>query len=164
MKTCITFAGCVGSSKTPIAHVLSAGLCLPIFSNDAIRTEVTEDLGVFDQEVYVGRRNERLEELMSKGTSFIFDASVDREWKKLKEYLVKYDYRWFIVSLDLSKELLVRLYRAKGYDASMDRLDQLLVDHSSFLSEHENEVGVHINDSDFPNRTKLALDAASNWL
>jgi cytidylate kinase len=47
-KICITFAGAVGSSKTPISNYLSSRLNLPIFNNDTIRSEVIEDLGVFD--------------------------------------------------------------------------------------------------------------------
>lgn len=39
-KFCVTFAGAVGSSKTPVTHYLSCAFCLPILSNDAIRTEV----------------------------------------------------------------------------------------------------------------------------
>ena len=42
-KICITFAGCVGSSKTPISNYLSTKLNLPIFNNDAIRSEIIEN-------------------------------------------------------------------------------------------------------------------------
>lgn len=60
-KICITFAGAVGSSKTPISNYLSTKLNLPIFNNDAIRSEVIEDLGIFDSEEHLKRRNARLE-------------------------------------------------------------------------------------------------------
>ena len=73
-KTLITFAGAVGSSKTPIAHFLSLRFGLPIFNNDAIRTEVLEDLGVFDEEEYKRRRDTRLKELAEKNVSFITKA------------------------------------------------------------------------------------------
>ena len=52
-KTLITFTGAVGSSKTSIAHFLSSRFGLPIFNNDAIRTEVLEDLGVFDEDACI---------------------------------------------------------------------------------------------------------------
>jgi len=42
-KFCLTFAGAAGSSKTPISNYLSTKLLLPVFNNDAIRTEVIED-------------------------------------------------------------------------------------------------------------------------
>ena len=38
-KFCITFAGAVGGSKTPIANFLSTKLNLPVFNNDAIRSQ-----------------------------------------------------------------------------------------------------------------------------
>jgi adenylylsulfate kinase-like enzyme len=108
-KYCLTFAGAVGSSKTPIANFLSTKLNLPIFSNDAIRSEVIEDLGKLDQEGYIKRRNDRLTAIAKSGMAFIYDASVDREWMDLKMHLVDYGYDWYIISLDLSKKLLKRL-------------------------------------------------------
>ncbi len=44
MKKVILFAGAVGSGKTPISNYLSYKLNLPIYNNDAIRSEVIEDL------------------------------------------------------------------------------------------------------------------------
>jgi adenylylsulfate kinase-like enzyme len=63
-KVCIIFAGAVGSSKTPISNYLSIKLNLPIFNNDAIRSEVIEDLGFFDSNEHIKRRNSRLEEII----------------------------------------------------------------------------------------------------
>jgi len=83
---------------------------LPIFNNDAIRSEVIEDLGVFDTEEHLKRRNLRLEEIISDGNSFICDVSIDREWKEFKEKLISSNYTFFIISLDLSKKLLIKLY------------------------------------------------------
>lgn len=61
---CITFAGAIGSSKSPIANYLSISLGLPIFNNDSIRSEVTEDLGILDSKEYLKRRNKRFQELL----------------------------------------------------------------------------------------------------
>jgi adenylylsulfate kinase-like enzyme len=65
-KFCLTFAGVVGSSKTPITNYLSGQLNLPVLNNDAIRTEVLEDLGEFNFDEYIKRRNERAESILKK--------------------------------------------------------------------------------------------------
>jgi len=49
-----------------------------------------------------------------------------------------------MISLDLSKRLLMKLYEAKGYDESLRRLDTLMQDHESFLEKFSDDVGVHI--------------------
>ncbi len=81
MKYIVTFAGPPGSSKTPITNYLSGKFGLPIFNNDSIRTEVTEDLLKFSEEEFRQRSLKRLNDLFNQGDSFILDASIDREWK-----------------------------------------------------------------------------------
>ena len=162
-KFCVTFAGAVGSSKTPIAYHLSYTYGIPIFNNDTIRTEVKEDLLEFDEDEYEKRRTFRAKSILESGKSFIYDASIDRRWAELKDYLEEYDYTWFIVSLDLSKELLTRIYKAKGYDA-LERLDDLLEDHQEFLNDYGDQVDIHIDDSDFPDRLKISGGAFGDWL
>lgn len=163
-KFCIAFAGSVGSSKTPIAQYLSYTFNLPIFSNDTIRTEVIEDLGEVDKEEYEKRKNERGGELLKSGHSFIYDASIDREWVKLNERLIKYNYSCFIVSLNLSKDFLVTLYNTKGYVESLERIDSLISDHHDFIVKHGDVVDVSIDDQSFPDRLKLVANSLSMWL
>lgn len=81
-KFLITFSGPIGSSRTSIAYYLSWKLNIPIFNNDSIRTEVIEDTGLLNIQEYEKRRDERLKEIVEKNISFIYDASVDREWGK----------------------------------------------------------------------------------
>ena len=131
-KICITFAGAVGSSKTPISNYLSTKLNLPIFNNDAIRSEVIEDLGILNNEEHIKRRNSRLEETIKDGISFICDVSIDREWGGFKEILVSANYNFFIISLDLSKKMLIKLYKAKKYLDSLKRIDRIIEDHNVF--------------------------------
>jgi predicted kinase len=159
---CITFAGVVGSSKTPIAHHLSWKLGLPVFSNDILRTEVREDLLRFDQDEYVRRRNERSQELITSGRSFIYDASIDREWPRLSEWLQTKNYQHFIISLDLSRELLNKLYEAKGY-AEGHRLEELMSQHESFLADYGGLVGAHVTDANFDRRLEVSLAAVGAW-
>lgn len=163
-KVCIAFVGPVGSSKSPIAYYISHNLNLPIINNDSIRTEVTEDFLEFNEDEYIKRRNERGEEVLKKGTSFIYDASFDRNWEQFSEYLTKYNYRWFIISLDPSKELLTRLYKAKGYKESFERIDQLLKDHEDFLANYSDKVGFHINDYNFKTRLPDSLQKVKSFL
>lgn len=163
-KVCITFAGVVGSSKTPIAVYLSGMLDLAVHNNDAIRTEVVEDLGSFNEDKYLTRRDARVDAILEKGIPFILDASVDRQWLQLKERLVKHDYRWFIISLDLSKDLLTRLHQAKGYTESLSRLDQLMEDHARFLETYSADIGLHISDGDFAERLQVSYDKTGGWI
>jgi len=163
-KICITFAGAVGSSKTPISNYLSSKLSLPIFNNDAIRSEIIEDLGVFDKEEYIKRRNSRLEEIINDGNSFIRDVSVDREWGKFKEKLTSSNYGFFIISLDLSKKLLTKLYLSKKYLESLDRIDELIKDHDNFLDKYSNDIDLHITDKNFINRMQVSYNRVREYL
>lgn len=155
-KFCITFAGAPGSSKTPIAYYLSQKFNLPIFNNDSIRTEVIEDGGSLNDEEYLKRRDQRFLELVKTGDAFIFDASIDRKWKELVNTLKDNGYLWFIISMDLSKDLLSKLYQVKGYYDTAQQIDQFFEDHQTFLTEYGSEVNLHISDQEFPNRLELA--------
>lgn len=163
-KVCITFAGAVGSSKTPISNYLSIKLLLPIFNNDAIRSEVIEDIGVFDAEEHLKRRNSRLEEIIKNGNSFICDVSIDREWEKFKEKLISSNYDFFIISIDLSKDLLTKLYKAKKYLESLDCIDELIQDHDNFLNKYSDDVNLHITDKDFINRIQISYNEVKKYL
>ena len=163
-KFLITFAGAAGSSKTPIAHYLSWKLNLPIFSNDAIRTEVIEDISSLDDAEYIKRRDNRLEEITKSGLSFIYDASVDREWVKLKKEIGNYGYRVFIISLDLSKKLLRSLYKAKGYHETLAKIENVISDHENFLKQYSDAVGLHLSDNEFGDRLELSYQKVKNWI
>ncbi len=163
-KICITFAGAVGSSKTPITNYLSTKLNLPVFNNDAIRSEVTEDLGIFDSNEHVKRRNERLKEIMENGVSFICDLSVDREWEEFKKQLTLNEYRYFIISIDLSKEFLTRLYKSKDYLESLKIIDKIINDHDIFLNTYNNDIALHISDDDFKVRCKISYQETKKWI
>lgn len=163
-KYCITFAGAIGSSKTPISHFLSCRLNLPILDNDAIRSEVTEDRGAFDEQEYQKRRDERIKEVIESGQSFIYSASVDRSGSRLKKVLDETGYRCFIISMDLSREFLLKLYRAKDYHQSLAILDESRADHEAFLEGYGKEVGLHITDKDFYDRLELSYSAVKSWI
>jgi len=163
-KYCIGFAGVIGSSKTPIAHYLSLKFGLPIHNNDVIRTEVTEEFGALNEEEYVKRRDARLQEMIASGRSFILDASVDREWQTMKEAGAKAGYSIFLISLDLSRGMLEKLYHAKGYDRSLQLLDKFFGDHEVFLNEHGADIGLHLNDEQFSDRLRLSHEAVEKWL
>lgn len=162
-RKCITFAGAVGSSKTPIANYLSTELNLPILNNDAIRTQVTEDFLTFDKNIYDQRQEDRCKAMLATGNSFIHDASVDRKWSTLHDWLTEQDYEWFIISLDLSYDLLIKLYEAKKY-TDTDQLTNYFEQHEEFLSKYNNAVGLHIRDTDFANRLNVAYKHVSEWV
>ena len=163
-KFCICFAGPAGSSKTTIAHYLSENFNLAIFSNDAIRAEVGADLGEFEQGEYEKRRDERVERILKKGFSFIYDASVDREWDKLHKALMQYDYKWFIISIDLTKDFLTKLYKAGGQDETLKNINKFITDHENFLKNHGSEVGARVTHENFAQRLQICAKAFEQWL
>jgi len=59
-KYCITFAWAVWSSKAPITNYISTKFNLPVFNNDAVRSEIIEDVWFLDINEHIKRRNERL--------------------------------------------------------------------------------------------------------
>jgi hypothetical protein len=164
MKYIVAFAGPVGSSKTPIANYLSSQFYLPIFNNDAVRTEIIEDLGEFNEEEFRHRVLSRVENLFRSNVSFIFDASIDREWKNYSQKIQESNYQIFIISLDFSRDLLKKIYLAKGYKESLSCLDQLMADHQQFLAESKNIINLHLFDPDFTQRLVLSEKALRNWL
>ncbi|MBI2448316.1 hypothetical protein HYV44_02015 [Candidatus Microgenomates bacterium] len=163
-KILIAFAGVPGTSKSPIAHYLSIKLGIPVFSNDVIRTEVKEDLGNFDFEEYCERRDKRIHEAVERGLSIIYDASADREWVDRKAVAEKFGYRYFIISIDLSRNFILKLYEAKGYADLIPEIEKCFDDHEKFLAQFSADVGIHIADKDFPNRLEIALKAVTKWL
>ncbi len=163
-KVLITFAGAIGSSKTPIANYLSCKLNFPVLNNDAIRTEVLEDLGSFNEKEYLKRRNERIHSVLENNFSVIYDASIDREWKNWEKKIAEVGYKTFIISLDLSKDFLIELYKIKGYHESAQRIDQFFSNHEEFLKNHGHFVNLQITDENFKNRLEIAYSAVSEWL
>jgi hypothetical protein len=161
-RYCVVFAGAMGSSKTPIACYLSETLGLPVFNGDAIRTEVKEDKGWFDIPEFDWRRETRLRALLGLGASFIHDASIDRAWDKLRPELAQAGYEPFVISLDLSKDFLKRLYDVKAYDLKV--LDKYFADHQTFVEYYDKEVNLHITDETFQKRLSLALDSVRKWV
>jgi hypothetical protein len=163
-KLVICLAGAIGSSKTTISNYLSTKLNLPVFNNDALRAEVTTDLGRFDAKEHRRRRDERVREILSRGISFILDASIDRSWKQYYEELKKNGYHWLVISLDLSRSLLEKLYQNKNYSLSPAEIDKNLKEHEKFLAEFGDQVALHITDDDFPDRLRLSYECAKLWI
>jgi len=163
-KYFITFAGVPGSSKSPIAQYLSENLGLPIFNNDTLRTEVKEDLLEFDQAEFEKRRFDRASAMLGSGKPFIYDASVDRAWGTRSEWLTGQGHEIFIISMDLSEELLKKIYKAKEYVHFANNFDHWQQEHDAFLEKYGDVVNLHITDTEFPSRLQIALDAVRAWL
>jgi hypothetical protein len=118
---------------------------------------------LFNEE-HLKRRNSRLEEVINDGNSFICDVSIDREWERFKEKLISSNYSFFIISLDLSKKFLTKLYLSKKYLESLDRIDELIQDHDNFLSKYSDDVNLHIADKDFINRIQISYNGVKKYL
>ncbi len=163
-KFIVTFAGPVGSSKTPIAHYLSCNFNLPIYNNDVVRIEVVEDFLSFNKEGHKKRRDSRIKKIINSGNSFILDASIDREWENYMDDINKSGYKVFIISLDLSKELLLKLYKAKQYNEVVGKVNKFIEDHNNFLKKFGSSVSLHITDQNFSKRLKISSEKLKEWL
>lgn len=133
-------------------------------NNDALRSEVIEDLGKFNENEYLKWRDRMIKETIENEISFIYDTSVDRKCKEFKEVLVTNNYYYFIISIDLSKELLINLYQTKGYFESLKRIDELLNDHKIFLENYSNDVDLSISDNDFKNQCQISYQKTTEWI
>jgi len=157
------FAGVPGSSKTPIAHHLGWNLGLPIFNNDTLRTEIAEDSGEVELAHYEALRDSRLEQLLALNRSFIYDASIDRQWEKAKKWLNENGYEPYVISMDLDRDFIEKLYKAKGY-TQLDKLDGWFEDHHNFSTNYSDVVNLHIGVEDFSNRLNISLENVKNWI
>lgn len=163
-KLFITYAWAIWCWKSPITNYISTKLWLPVFDIDAIRSEVCEDLFVWDENEVKSRANKRLNSIIWEWTAFIFDVSVDRSWWDLKEILLKNHYNYFLISIDLDKKTLLDFYKAKGYDESMKRIDEVYEDHQNFLKIFSNDINMHINETNYKNRLKNVYRVVSQWI
>jgi len=161
---CVTFAGPVGSSKTPIANYLSFNFNLPVFNNDSIRSEVSEDLLDFNQDEYLKRRDERLNKIIGNKKSIIYDASIDRGWDEKLEIIKNLNFQTFIISIDISREFLLKLYKAKSYKTDPKWIGKLMAEHKAFLEKHNDIVNVHITDENFKDRLEICRKELEKWL
>lgn len=164
MKYLVTFAGPIGSSKSPIAHYLSLKFHLPISSNDVIRTEVIEDMGTLIETEFRSRAKDRFLSLLNSGKIFIFDASVDRRWQNIEAEIYEKGYRVFLVSLDISYQFLEKIHLCKNYQESTDHLKNNFQEHQKFLKKYSQLVSLSINDHNFSNRLLLSQQALDSWL
>ena len=162
-KFAILFAGVPGSGKSPIANYLSWNLGLPVFNNDVLRAEYKEDNGTFSVAGYEELRDDRLDALALTGTNFIYDASVDRSAARFAEWLDKNGYLSFVISLDLDKEFIEKLYVAKEY-TQLDLLEEWYEQHDAFLNEYPEVPDVRINAKNFADRLTISLQSARAWV
>jgi predicted kinase len=160
----ITFAGMVGTGKSTLAHHLSWNLKLPIFSTDSVRSQVAQDLGRFDPNEYLLRRDQSLTQLIRAKTNFILDASVDREWQHYHQQLAQSGYRAFIISLDYNPKKIRELYQAGHYTNGLDNFDKYHTDHQQFLAAFSTVVNLSLTNADFPQRLPITLKACQQWL
>lgn len=164
-KVFISYAWAIWCWKSPITNYISTKLWLPIFNTDSVRSEVCEDFLKFDEDEAQKRIKERLSNIIQNGVSFIYDASVDRKRKNLiKDILIKNNYRYFIISIDLDKKTLVDFYKAKWYNESMKRIDEVYEDHQNFLKEFSDDVSIHINEKNYKDRLGNVYKVVSQWI
>jgi len=157
-KICITFAGPWWCWKSPLANYLSCKFWLPIINADNIRSEIIEDLWYLDEKIFKHRTYNRLEETLITWKSLIIDASVDREWEKIKWLLKNYKYDYYIISFDISSNLLRKLYNNKWYDNFLPDITRYLDEHKNFNKLYKNDISIVITDGNYKNRLEYSYD------
>jgi len=161
-KIVITYAWAIWCWKTTITNFISTKIWLPTFNNDAIRSEVATDFSRLDETEAQKRIKERLDDIVQKGISFIYDASVDRKRKSLlKEILIKNNYKYFIISIDLNKETLLKSYRSTSNFEALKKIDKVYEDHQNFLKECSSDINLHINEDNYKERLDIVYKAVS---
>lgn len=128
----------------------------PTFNTDAIRSEVCEDFWFFDEIEAKERMRKRLNMIIQKWISFICDASVDRTWEQIKPILIKNNYKYFIISIDLRKDTLFKFYKAKSYNEALIRIDKIMEEHNNFLRTCWDDIDLHINEEIYSKRLDIA--------
>lgn len=169
----VTFAGPPGTSKTPIAFYLSHTFRLPIIQMDAIRMEVREDLLIDNSDdpsvraEFLKRAYDRYQPLLQKGVCFIDDSSADRSWKQNPDdqyyQLAEHGYDYFIISMDLSQDFIVKLHAANK-SRSKDNSEKYYNDHQTFVQQYTADIGVHITDESFPARMDICEQTFGQFL
>ncbi len=167
-QKCILFAGAPGSSKTPVATYLSWNLGLPIFNNDVIRVEVSEDTlrrspAPADDPEFVKRQKYRIFKLLESRKPFICDFSVDKNWPGMKEALDRYKYDYFLISFNYSREFIQKIGKAKGYPDNENNI-MWYNQHTDFINKYGDDVDLVINEGNFSNRLDIALKAVKEFL
>ena len=160
-KIFISYAWAIGCWKSPITNYISTKLWLPTFNTDSVLSEVCEDFLELNWEEAHKRVEERLNKIIKDWTSFIYDASIDRKWWVLKDILVKNKYQYFIISIDLNKETLLKFYNVKSYYESIKRIDDVYQNHQNFLKEFWDDVNLCINENNYKKRLDIVYKAVS---
>jgi len=167
----VVFAGIPGTSKTPISHYLSCEFSLPIFSTDQIRFEVREDLRLANinrpggVEEFEKRFAERFDRLLAAQVPVIIDGSSDRKWSERKLKLTEAGYGWYMISMELTKNFLLKLYADTGRSWwADDNLDPYLQQHEEFLHKFKADIDVEIHDDNFGDRLQVAADGLKKFL
>ena len=163
-KFFISYAGAIWCGKSPITNYISTKLWLPVFDTDAIRSEVVEDLMKFDEIEINKRIKERLNSVIEDWKSFIYDASIDRTRWILKKILIKNNYKFFIISIDLDRDTLLSFYKAKSYSESIKMIDKVYEDHQKFLKDFWEDIDMHIDIKTYKNRLKNVYRAVNKWI
>jgi len=160
-KIFVSYAWAVGCWKSPITNYISTKLRLPTFNTDSVLSEVCEDCLELNREEAHKRVEKRLSKIIKDWISFIYDASVDRRWWVLKDSLIKYWYRCFIISIDLEKDTLLKFYTTKSYYESIKRIDDVYQDHQKFLKEFWADIDLYINENNYKERLDVVYMAVS---
>lgn len=166
----VVFAGTPGTSKSIIAFYLSQNFDLPIFNNDNLRFEVREDLLADSINIphvlkeYNRRFAERHKQILDRGRPIIFDGSVDRQWRQLKQQLIDAGYEYFMIDMELSEDFQRNLFAKTGRHKAIDELKHYMAQHRDFLRHYEPDISLKITDETFARRLKLSAAGLQEFL
>ena len=118
-----------------------------------------------DIDLYNARVTERIQKLAKRPSNLIYDASHDRHWRRyLTNFEMDIPYAFGVISFDLSRTFYERLLQATEYAAPMPRIDSLLADHATFVSEHADVIICRITDENYRDRLQVAETAVRSLI
>jgi hypothetical protein len=149
-----------------VAQFLACELSWPLFANDVVRNEVREDQlqPELDQQEYTDRMVTRVKSLARKNQNFVYDASSDRHWDKLLQNFEPDQYRFAVISFDLSGTFYRELLQAKNYNLSEAQITGYITDHEIFLQRTDVPIIHQITDINFGQRLTNSLQAVQHFL
>ncbi len=164
----IFFAGSTAAGKTEMAYYLSEQFGLPIFSTDTVRKDakVAKDVidihGALDE--FKEARKQRIQAMLAKKQSFIYDGSVDRRWQEIKQQAEEAGFQWFLIDFDLSRGRIMKNRQMFDNIEAEELFDKWIADHQKFHETSDADAQLHITDENYQQRYQLAVDLVKKAL
>ncbi|MCF7910630.1 ATP-binding protein [Candidatus Pacearchaeota archaeon] len=154
----ILFSGVPCSGKTTIAKLIEERYKGIRLNTDFLR-EIISDLNLEESIEDIETLVEEYVFYLAKRKPFInqfwiFDASIDRKYKKIISFCREYNLKFFIINLDISKnDVIIRLKKRnkENLDNWLQRIDSWYEDHNNFKKNIKPDINLKSKNIDLEN-------------